>query len=172
MEEQDNRKPEWQNKLRPGGGQGTSSQSKVTDQPRKDGSKGEKGRLVKQDQKEESSDEKDGRGLAGEDIKVDGTEDSKIESEQGEVDIKEGSRGQESGGGKEDVNGGKTAREGREALAGQPAANEGVSKGGESRQDDARLKRKSVLTKINEDWNNFLKDIGSASTMNPGEDQL
>ena len=33
-------------------------------------------------------------------------------------------------------------------------------------------RRKSVFSKINEDWNNFLKDIGATSTMNNQENNI
>ena len=33
-------------------------------------------------------------------------------------------------------------------------------------------RKKSVFSKINEDWNNFLRDIGSASTMNQHENVM
>ena len=57
-----------------------------------------------------------------------------------------------------------------EGLNSKFGSEQSLETGGEKRDKTGR--RKSVFRKINEDWNTFLKEIGSASTMNAVENQL
>ena len=73
---------------------------------------------------------------------------------------------------------GEKGRERNPSSSSQATERTTSSAGGRERRVSSESKcstsdrKKSVFSKINEDWNNFLRDIGSASTMNQHENVM